>query len=105
MGLPLLVLSAAPSVAVIAGVIAVFVVGEMLWIPTSQAVAARLAPAPARHLLRRAVGDDRARLDVRAFWRCSSRRVGPGGGLDDVRGRLPGGAAAVAEAVRKTRDE
>jgi len=26
----------------------VFVVGEMLWIPTSQAVAARLAPAPLR---------------------------------------------------------
>ena len=48
MGLPLLVLAAAPPVQVIAGVIAVFVVGEMLWIPTSQAVAARLAPAHVR---------------------------------------------------------
>jgi hypothetical protein len=48
MGLPLLVLAAAASVPVIAGVIAVFVIGEMLWIPTSQAVAARLAPAPVR---------------------------------------------------------
>ena len=48
MGLPLLVLAAAASVPVIAAVIAVFVVGEMLWIPTSQAIAARLAPAPLR---------------------------------------------------------
>jgi MFS family permease len=48
MGLPLLVLAAAASVPVIAGVIAVFVIGEMLWIPTSQAIAARLAPAPLR---------------------------------------------------------
>ena len=48
MGLPLLTLGAAASVPVIAAVIAVFVVGEMLWIPTSQAVAARLAPAPLR---------------------------------------------------------
>jgi hypothetical protein len=36
-----------PSVAVIAAAIVVFVVGEMLWIPTSQALAAELAP-PAR---------------------------------------------------------
>jgi predicted MFS family arabinose efflux permease len=48
MGLPLLALGAAALVRVIAAVIAVFVVGEMLWIPTSQAVAARLAPAPLR---------------------------------------------------------
>ena len=44
MGLPFLALIAAPSVAVIAAVIVVFVVGEMLWIPTSQALAAELAP-------------------------------------------------------------
>jgi predicted MFS family arabinose efflux permease len=44
MGLPFLALIADPSVAVIAAVIVVFVVGEMLWIPTSQALAAELAP-------------------------------------------------------------
>jgi hypothetical protein len=48
MGLPFLALVAAPSVAVIAAVIAVFVVGEMLWIPTSQALAAELAPPALR---------------------------------------------------------
>jgi len=37
-----------PFVAVIAGVIVAFVFGEMLWMPTSQSVAARLAPAAAR---------------------------------------------------------
>jgi hypothetical protein len=35
-------------VAVIAAVIVVFVVGEMVWMPTSQAVAAQLAPPHAR---------------------------------------------------------
>jgi predicted MFS family arabinose efflux permease len=48
MGLPLLALVASGEAALIAGVIAVFVIGEMIWAPTSQAVAARLAPAPAR---------------------------------------------------------
>jgi predicted MFS family arabinose efflux permease len=33
---------------VIAFVIALFVLGEMLWVPTSQAVVARLAPADIR---------------------------------------------------------
>jgi hypothetical protein len=36
------------SVAVIAGVIVIFVTGDMLWIPTSQALAAELAPPPVR---------------------------------------------------------
>jgi predicted MFS family arabinose efflux permease len=44
MGVPFLALIAAPSVAVIATVIGVFVIGEMLWIPTSQTLAAELAP-------------------------------------------------------------
>jgi predicted MFS family arabinose efflux permease len=48
MGLPFLALVASGQVAVIAAVIVVFVVGEMLWMPTSQSVAAQLAPAPAR---------------------------------------------------------
>ena len=48
MGLPFLALVASGRVAVIAAVIVVFVVGEMLWMPTSQAVAAQLAPAPSR---------------------------------------------------------
>jgi predicted MFS family arabinose efflux permease len=48
MGLPFLALIANSSVAVIAAVIVAFVVGEMLWIPTSQALAAELAPPPLR---------------------------------------------------------
>lgn len=48
MGVPLLALTVATSVPVFAGVIVVFVAGEMLWAPTSQAVAARLAPPQLR---------------------------------------------------------
>jgi hypothetical protein len=48
MSLPFLALVASGQVAVIAAVIVVFVVGEMLWMPTSQAVAAQLAPARTR---------------------------------------------------------
>jgi predicted MFS family arabinose efflux permease len=48
MGLPFLALIAAQRVAVIAAVIVVFVVGEMLWIPTSQAIVAELAPPALR---------------------------------------------------------
>jgi MFS family permease len=48
MSLPFLALVASGQVTVIAAVIGVFVVGEMLWMPTSQAVAAQLAPAPTR---------------------------------------------------------
>jgi predicted MFS family arabinose efflux permease len=48
MGLPFLALLVSTSVAVIAAVIVVFVVGEMVWMPTSQAVAAQLAPEEAR---------------------------------------------------------
>jgi predicted MFS family arabinose efflux permease len=48
MGLPFLALLASSSVPVIAAVIVVFVIGEMVWMPTSQAVAARLAPDAAR---------------------------------------------------------
>ena len=47
MGLPFLALIGGSGVVVIAAVIVVFVVGEMLWIPTSQALVAQLAP-PAR---------------------------------------------------------
>jgi predicted MFS family arabinose efflux permease len=47
MGLPFLALLAASEVAVIAFVIVLFVFGEMLWVPTSQSLAAALAP-PAR---------------------------------------------------------
>jgi predicted MFS family arabinose efflux permease len=48
MGLPFLALIAVARVGVIAAVIVVFVLGEMLWMPTSQAVAARIAPVRAR---------------------------------------------------------
>lgn len=48
MGLPFLLLSVSSAVPVVVAVILVFVVGEMLWVPTSQAVAAALAPADLR---------------------------------------------------------
>lgn len=48
MGLPFLALTVSGNVAAIAIVIALFMVGEMVWMPTSQAVAAQLAPPAAR---------------------------------------------------------
>jgi predicted MFS family arabinose efflux permease len=48
MGLPFLLLSVTSAIPAVVLVIAVFVVGEMLWVPTSQAVVARLAPADVR---------------------------------------------------------
>jgi dipeptide/tripeptide permease len=48
MGVPFLLLNADGSILVVAFVILVFVVGEMLWVPTSQAVVAALAPADIR---------------------------------------------------------
>ena len=48
MGLPFLLLLVSTSVGVIAAVIALFIVGEMVWMPTSQAVAAELAPVETR---------------------------------------------------------
>ena len=48
MGLPFLVLVWTHSLAAILFVVVVFVFGEMLWVPTSQAVVADLAPADIR---------------------------------------------------------
>jgi predicted MFS family arabinose efflux permease len=48
MGLPFLLLSVKASIPVFAFVIFVFVVGEMLWVPTSQAIVAGLAPEDIR---------------------------------------------------------
>jgi dipeptide/tripeptide permease len=48
MGVPFLLLSVTSSVVVIAVVIVIFVFGEMMWVPTSQAVVAALAPADIR---------------------------------------------------------
>jgi predicted MFS family arabinose efflux permease len=48
MGLPLLLLSVDGSIPMFAFVIVVFVVGEMLWVPTSQAIVAGLAPEDVR---------------------------------------------------------
>jgi predicted MFS family arabinose efflux permease len=48
MGWPFLLLSLDASVPVMALVILIFVIGEMLWIPTSQAIVAGLAPADLR---------------------------------------------------------
>lgn len=48
MGAPFLLLNWNGSVGVIAFVIVIFVIGEMLWVPSSQAVVAALAPADIR---------------------------------------------------------
>ena len=48
MGLPFLLLSASSAIPVVVFVIAVFVLGEMLWVPTSQSVIAALAPEDVR---------------------------------------------------------
>ncbi len=48
MGVPFLLLNVDGSAPVIAFVILLFVIGEMLWVPTSQAVVAALAPADIR---------------------------------------------------------
>ena len=48
MGVPFLLLNVNGSAPVIAFVILLFVLGEMLWVPTSQAVVATLAPADIR---------------------------------------------------------
>jgi predicted MFS family arabinose efflux permease len=48
MGIPFLALLLSSSVAVIVAVIVVFVLGEMVWMPTSQTVAAELAPEASR---------------------------------------------------------
>src|SRR6059058_5546865 len=48
MGVPFLLPNWNGSIPVIALVIVIFVFGEMLWVPTSQAVVAALAPADIR---------------------------------------------------------
>jgi predicted MFS family arabinose efflux permease len=48
MGVPFLLLNVNASVPVVAVVIIIFVTGEMLWVPTSQAVVAALAPEDIR---------------------------------------------------------
>src|SRR5215216_1311534 len=48
MGWPFLLLSVNSSIPVVAVLILVFVLGEMLWVPTSQAIVAGLAPADLR---------------------------------------------------------
>jgi predicted MFS family arabinose efflux permease len=48
MGFPFFLLLVSGSVPVVLFVLVVFVLGEMLWVPTSQALAARMAPAHLR---------------------------------------------------------
>jgi predicted MFS family arabinose efflux permease len=48
MGLPLLLLNVSVAIPLVALVIIVFVLGEMLWVPTSQSVIAGLAPPDVR---------------------------------------------------------
>ncbi len=48
MGLPFLFLSVTSALPAIVAILVLFVVGEMLWVPTSQSIAARLAPEDLR---------------------------------------------------------
>jgi predicted MFS family arabinose efflux permease len=48
MGLPFLLLDVSAAVPVVVLLIVVFVIGEMLWVPTGQAVAERMSPAAMR---------------------------------------------------------
>ena len=48
MGVPFLLLSVSSAIPVVLFVIFLFVLGEMLWVPTSQSVVAGLAPADVR---------------------------------------------------------
>jgi predicted MFS family arabinose efflux permease len=48
MGVPFLVLAVSSAIPVVAALVLVFVIGEMLWVPTSQAVVAAFAPADIR---------------------------------------------------------
>jgi predicted MFS family arabinose efflux permease len=48
MGVPFLLLDVASGVTVVLCVVVLFVIGEMLWVPTSQAVVAAMAPADLR---------------------------------------------------------
>lgn len=48
MGLPFLLIDVSASLPVVALVILVFVIGEMLWVPTSQSIVSRLAPEDLR---------------------------------------------------------
>jgi predicted MFS family arabinose efflux permease len=48
MGVPFLLLSVSAAIPVVVLVIFLFVIGEMLWVPTSQSVVAGLAPADVR---------------------------------------------------------
>ena len=48
MGLPFLLLTVSQTIVVIVAVVVVFVIGEMLWVATSQAVVAELAPRDIR---------------------------------------------------------
>ena len=111
MGLPFLALIGTPSVAVIAAVIIVFVIGEMLWIPTSQALAADLAPpalrgtyfgalaamtGPAWTLVPLIALQVRTALGVPAVWLFFAIAAGAGAGV--------GVAAARAANAHSTRD-
>lgn len=48
MGLPFLLLNVSSALPLVVGIIVVFVVGEMLWVPTSQTLVAGLAPEDVR---------------------------------------------------------
>ena len=87
MGLPFLVLVWTHSLAAILFVVVVFVFGEMLWVPTSQAVVADLAPADIRGASRARSGRARDQVRARAADQApDAERLRRRGNLGDVRG-------------------
>lgn len=111
MGAPFLLLNVNGSIPVIAAVIVLFVIGEMLWVPTSQAVVAALAPSDIRGAYMGAYGGTWSvgwaltpflGLEVRnsygdaTMWMCVAAVGVLAGILGFVAARGRGGEAAIA---------
>jgi predicted MFS family arabinose efflux permease len=111
MGVPFLLLNVNGSAPVIAVVVVIFVIGEMLWVPTSQAVVAALAPADIRGAYMGAYGGTwsvgwaatpflglqvRNRYGDATMWMCVATVGVVAGALGAVAARGHGEAAAIA---------
>jgi predicted MFS family arabinose efflux permease len=111
MGVPFLLLNVNGSALVIAVVVVIFVIGEMLWVPTSQAVVAALAPADIRGAYMGAYGGTwsvgwaatpflglqvRNRYGDATMWMCVATVGVVAGALGAVAARGHGEAAAIA---------
>jgi predicted MFS family arabinose efflux permease len=113
MGVPFLLLNVTAAIPVVVGIIVLFVIGEMLWIPTSQAAVASFAPPDIRGAYMGFFGSSWSiawalgpflGLQVRAasgdetMWTCValvSLLAGAAGAVA-IRGRRVGGVEAVA---------